>query len=477
MDYDDLVDQFIVNDPDKSEDELCERHENEKVEEKRVPTEQDMINLSIHLKSLIQARQINRQTRKLENVKDRNKKFELKEQQLSVLPGKSGVGFFGNNERRRRLLKAQKVKTEEVQNAEEQQEQEEINEEREIEGGGDEIEEIDEEIRVEDTEEVQDAKESSTTFNPTELIPCRLELDYEGYKLSDVFLLPSHPPPPQSELEIISSQLCQEYDLPADLFQNAITKCLKDQVEEWHVYQGALEGMKVPYEEIGAVPLRLDIIVGLHRLEDQLEVTLDPKESNTETMLQFVNAQRSPDSRLLPETDFIAFKPLILHNLLEQLMLWRKAIVFGGFHRDPRSNNLKFHDGDVAVLLNEPSANTNTVRRHFAHTNTFTPILSMLTVEELDKLEAGRERESRRRRRTGPAVTSTTSGSTKKSTNALTSNFVNNLTGTVRSPPRTLPTPTSYRGTLHRIQSTNINSDDEDSIGGAPRKRGRRAKH
>lgn len=465
MDYDDLVDQFIVNDQDANENEhekfekLEESEKNVNVKDAKDENSPNLqANLiSIHMKSLIQARQLNRQTIKLENVKERNKKFEeLKRKQFSEMTNMKG--FVGNNERRRRLLRATKEKKTRNENSEEQEkEDEELKDMKDVEMEGD-----------------QPSSSDSLSSSTAELIPCRLELDYEGYKLSDVLLLPSNPAPTQPEIEVISSQLCQDYDLPGEIFQAAITRCLKDQVEEWDVYQGALEGMKVPYEEIGAVPVRLDIIVGLHRLEDQLEISLDPKDSNTETMKEFVNALRSPDERILPANDYAAFKPLIFHNLLEQLMLWRKAIVFGGFHRDPRSNNLKFHDGDVAVLLNDPP-NISSVRRHFAHTNTFTPILSVLTAEELDRIEAGRDRESRRRRRTGPAPS--TSATSKKSA-ATSLSIVNNLTGTVRSPPRTLPTPTSYRGSLHRIQSNNNNlSDDEGSTGGAPRKRGRKAKH
>ena len=318
------------------------------------------------------------------------------------------------------------------------------------------------------------------------MIPCRLELDYDGYKLSDVFLI--SPADAHSDvLNLLSVQLCQDYDLPSDAFQLAISRCLKDQIEEWQVFQGALDGMKdtLPFEEIGPVPVRLDIIVGLHRLEDQMEVNLDPSSSNTESMREFVAAMKSPDERILPETEYSAFRPLILHNLLEQLMLWRKAIVFGGYHRDSRSNNLKFHDGDVAVLLNDSSsAPLTSIRRHFAHTNTFTPILSTLTLEELDKIEAGRERESRRRKRTGVTASVAAStgsnaggGARRAAGGAASASIANNLTGTVRSPPRTLPTPTSYRGTLHRIQINNNNNSDDEGSTGAPRKRGRKSKY
>ena len=450
MDYDDLVDQFIVNDNETiTETDGMKAENNSK--NKSCNFNSELINL--HMKNLIQARQQSRQIIQLNRVKERNKNF------IGVLksaPVTSSGYSYRNSEKRRRILNGEKT----------------------FEVSSETSNEATENIATVNEEEQTTMTSSSSS---SEMIPCRLELDYEGYKLSDIFLLSSTPPPNQMILDSIASQLCQDFDLPVELFQPAIGKCLKDQVEEWLVYQGALEGMKVvPYEEIGAVPVRLDVIVGLHRLEDRLEVSLDPKDSNTETMNRLVKNLKSPDERILPESGYAAFRPLILHNLLEQLMLWRKAIVFGGYHRDPRSNNLKFHDGDVAVLLNDPPSSKtgiNGVRRHFADTNSFTPILSVLTVDELDKIEAGRERESRRRRRT--VVTTTTIGNSAanaKKSMAASAMIVNNLTGTVRSPPRTLPTPTSYRGSQHRIQQS-AGSDDEGGFSGAARKRGRKAKY
>ena len=450
MDYEDLVDQFIVND--HNDPEICSQENEQSHGEESSPDFTSEL-MKIHLKTVILARHLSLRTAHLDRVKERNRVFEARRKELLAGSPRGGEVNVQSGERRRRILKG---------------------------GLG---------------TSTDNSTNSSVLSDPSaasdELVPCRLELDYDGYKLSDVFLL--QPSTDSDTLGLLSTQLCQDYDLPADPFQGAIVRCLKDQVEEWQVYQGALEGMKdsLPFGEIGPVPVRLDIIVGLHRLEDQLEVDLDPEISTSAAMRQFVAALRSPDKRILPEPEYSPFRPLILHNLLEQLMLWRKAIVFGGYHRDPRSNNLKFHDGDVAVLLNDPAtAPSSSVRRHFAHTNTFTPLLSTLTLEELDKIEAGRERESRRRKRTGLTVATasatsaaaavaaavSTSGTLTAKRAAASVAIVNNLTGTVRSPPRTLPTPTSYRGGLHRIQSNSHNSDEEGPASG-PRKRGRKSKY
>ena len=472
MDYDDLVDQFIVNDgTDEANSENSENNGDNKAAETiehtankdNEPTSEShsLELMKIHLKTLIHSRQVSLRTAQLDRVKDRNRVFEVQKKEILRRCQGAGPVSIQNSEKRRKVL-GNREGTVKV---------------------------VDVEENTENSAENTDNSTASASDNSTELIPCRLELDYDGYKLSDVLLIPPTDSTPDT-LNLLSIQLCQDYDLPAEVFQPAITRCLKDQVEEWQVFQGALEGMKetLPFEEIGPVPLRLDIIVGLHRLEDQLEVDLDPLRSSTESMRKLVEAMRSPDERILPEKEFSAFRPLILHNLLEQLMLWRKAIVFGGYHRDSRSNNLKFHDGDVAVLLND-SAGTPlaSVRRHFAHTNTFTPILSTLTLEELDKIEAGRERESRRRKRTAGVSVASVSGTGNMSSsgggNKRTAStgpsaaIVNNLTGTVRSPPRTLPTPTSYRGSLHRVQVNNNNNSDDEGSTGAPRKRGRKSKY
>ena len=478
---------------------------------------EEFVKIQIHMKSLIKARQQARQTVLLQNIKQRNQLYtefraskeqeaEANREKVKLASAWSSISEEGmikiknrNNERRRAILKENK-------NTNENQDDKNMNTNTNTNTNNNNSTSTEMDIdKSNDEENISTSNNKMSNFN--ELIPCRLELDYDGYRLSDVLLLSSSTrnTSQQKEIEAISTQMCQDYELPMEPFQAVIVRCLKDQLEEWDVYQGAMEGMKIPFDEIGAVPLRLDVIVGLHRFEDQLEVSLDPLQSTSEVMLEFVKALQSPDERVLSKTDFISFKPLILHNLLEQLMLWRRAIVFGGFHRDGRSNNLKFHDGDVAVLLNDVnslSVQPSSVRRHFAHTNTFTPILSTLTIEELDKIEAGRERESRRRRRTtgvinsGPisgkrAINNTTTSmttSTASSTGTI-GLIVNNLSGTVRSPPRTLPTPTSYRGNLHRVrtlsqqqQSSIITkeSDDDESIPGAPprkrQQRGRKAK-
>ena len=471
MDYDDLVDQFIVNDgSDETNSENSENNGDKISTDTGTTANKDTESTSesnslelrkIHLKTLIHSRQVALRTAQLDRVKDRNRVFEAQKKEILRRCQGAGPVNIQNSEKRRKVLGNREGKGKEV----------------------------DVEETTENSAENTDnpTASASASGNSSELIPCRLELDYDGYKLSDVLLIP--PADSTSDtLNLLSIQLCQDYDLPAEVFQPAITRCLKDQVEEWQVFQGALEGMKetLPFEEIGPVPLRLDIIVGLHRLEDQLEIDLDPLCSSTESMRKLVEAMQSPDERILPEKEYSAFRPLILHNLLEQLMLWRKAIVFGGYHRESRSNNLKFHDGDVAVLLND-SAGTplSSVRRHFAHTNTFTPILSTLTLEELDKIEAGRERESRRRKRTAGVSSASvagtgnmsSSGNKRTASTGPSAAIVNNLTGTVRSPPRTLATPTSYRGSLHRVQvNNNMNSDDEGSTG-APRKRGRKSKY
>lgn len=294
-------------------------------------------------------------------------------------------------------------------------------------------------------------KTEEEVTSSSELIPCRLELDHDGYKLSDILLLSEGIS--QEGLELISLQLCLDYELPPESFTSSITRILKDQIEEWGIYRGALQGTDVPFEEIGPVILRLDIIVGLTRLEDRIELSLDPKTTDTQTIRNLVKEMKIAGST---DKEFEPFKPLILHNLLEQLMMWRKAIVFGGYHRDPRTGALKFHDGDVAVLLNDSSSFAPpTMKRHPAHVSTFTPMFYNLSIEEWDRIESGRERENRRKRRTVL---------TGKASNIKNIGIVNNLVGTVRSPPRTLPTPASYRGTLHRIQSNkkSLLNDNDD---------------
>lgn len=296
---------------------------------------------------------------------------------------------------------------------------------------------------------------SSTPTTTTDLVPCRLEIDHDGYKLSDCLLLPESSSP--EEVDLIATQLCLDYDLPGEVFTPLIAKFLREQVDEFGVLKQALEANPPPLAELPPITLRIDIIVGLTRLEDRIQLALDPATSTTASLSHFVAATPAPPE--LSEEEFAPFRPLLLHNILEQLWAWRRSICFGGWHRDSRTGLIKFHDPEAGSVLgsNEQQQALPTVRRHPAHYGTFTPQVSQLSLEELDRLEASRERENRRKRR----VVSNTSSSSRKGTTANTA-ITNNLIGTIRSPPRTLPTPTSYRGSQHRVAQNRLLLDADD---------------
>ena len=322
-----------------------------------------------------------------------------------------------------------------------------------------------------------------------ELIPCRIEIEHDGYKLSEVFLLEAegsnvngsdgansqsagtpNNTPSQQAIDLLAAQVTAEYDLPADPFTGLIAKFLREQVDEFSLLKQDLSSnpnspntSNLP-PALPAVPLRIDIIVGLTRLEDRLEIDLLAPCSTLAALVSEYSVTG------LSATELAPFRPLLLHNLLEQQLLWRKAILWGGWHRDPRTGALRFHDPDVQAQL--PASST--IRRPHSLFDTFSPSVTQLTPASLDRLEASREREGRRKRRTKPALP----GSGKSA--AVAASVVNLLTGSVRSPPRTLPTPTSYRGSLHRVIQSRLLVDDEEAGAGASssgsggKRRGRR---
>ena len=156
MDYDDLVDQFIVNDT-----------KNEPLSKMKMEAENENIknineSIAIHMRQLIQSRELARQTVKLEKVKERNRQFEVKRREFVKECGVEG--FFVNCERRRKLLllKAPPLSSEAT-------ETENIN-----------IIE-DDLMEIAATEETGTRTRTGTVINrpnTTEMIPCRLELDY-----------------------------------------------------------------------------------------------------------------------------------------------------------------------------------------------------------------------------------------------------------------------------------------------------------
>lgn len=291
------------------------------------------------------------------------------------------------------------------------------------------------------------------SLSDDELVPCRLEVDYDGYKISDVLLVGEGET--GEGLELIAGQLCVDYDLPTSPFAALFARLLREQMEEHGAYRSALAaaGSTTPFVEMGPVMLRLDIIVGVTRLEDRVELSLDPATTTSAVLAQLAASYAD----LLPP----AFRPLILHNLLEQVLMWRKAVLFGCFHRDARTGALRFHDPDLAGLFNDSAAALSialpTVQRHPAHMSTFTPVVTTLALDDLDRLEASRERESRRRRRTGNVA---------PPAKGVPAAIPNNLSGSLRSPPRTLPTPTSYRGSQHRITTSRLADTDSPPMAG-----------
>ena len=292
-----------------------------------------------------------------------------------------------------------------------------------------------------------------------DLIPCRLELDHDGYKLSDVLLLEEGCS--AEAIDLLAAQLTTEYDLPADPFTPVLSKFLREQVDEFGVFKQALAATPIPFAELPALGMRIDIIVGLTRLQDRIELALNCGFDDLTALVKHYSVPELSAEELKP------FKPLLLHNLLEQLLMWKKALVFGGWHRDARTGALKLHDPEANAAMHE--SNVTAVRRHPSAFSAFTPQVTALSPAELDKIESSRERESRRKRRTQapPSL---------KGSKQLTP-LVNPLTGSIRSPPRTLPTPTSYRGSLHRVVQSKLVDDDESGSGtGGGAGRGKRRK-
>ncbi len=290
-----------------------------------------------------------------------------------------------------------------------------------------------------------------------EMIPCRVEIDHDGYKLSDVLLLEEGCT--GEAIDLLAGQLTSEYDLPMEPFSGVLSKFLREQVDEFGVFKQTLAAQPIPFAQLPPVAMRVDIIVGLTRLQDRIELALDCEQS---AVVSLVNGYSVSE---LNSDELQGFKPLLLHSLLEQLLMWRKALVFGGWHRDYRTGALKFHDSEVGAVIQEAQSvfGAGTMRRHPSYFTSFTPTVTILSPGELDKIESSRERESRRKRRTQVAPVK----GFKQSTQPL----LNMLTGSIKSPPRTLATPTSYRGSLHRIVQSKLVDEDE---GGVRTKRSRK---
>lgn len=269
-----------------------------------------------------------------------------------------------------------------------------------------------------------------------DLLPIRLDLETDGYKLRDAFLWNTSGP---MTPEAMGQVTCADFDFPTSLFSPLIAKAIRDACAEWSEYTAMVRavGGAEHFNGITGI-IRLDMIVGLLQVQDRLEWDL-----GSGTKMEPESFARHYAYELALPQEFI---PIIAFDIREQVYNLRRGLLVTGFQRDTQTGQVRTHDPDLAALLAPLPGKRDPTRMA-----DFTPKIIELTAADYERIEISRDREARRKRRQN-----------RTSRRDL-------IGGLLRSPPRSMPTALSYRGSLHRAV---IENDDE--VEAAPKSRRKR---
>ncbi|KAI8371226.1 hypothetical protein EDC96DRAFT_501887 [Choanephora cucurbitarum] len=242
------------------------------------------------------------------------------------------------------------------------------------------------------------------------LVPIRLDIDQDGYRVRDTFTwnLNESLISPEQFAEIT----CDDLRLPVPVFGPLIAASIKEQIQDFDLNMSSMvvqdESKVDAYEEFmrskkqkiqhteeeeetisksSSIELRtiikLDIIVGNRILNDQFEWDITCKHNSPEAFAE----KMVSDLGLGGE-----FKTAIAHSIREQVHVYIKSLLLTGHDfNDSLVENDELRRSFLPVVRN--------VVRETQYLERFTPSLLELTESELDKIEKGRIRESRRKRR------------------------------------------------------------------------------
>lgn len=282
----------------------------------------------------------------------------------------------------------------------------------------------------------------------SETVPIRLDIDLDGYKLRDTFLWNMHDE--SLSFEHFAEMTCRDFDLPPAIFIPSIARSIRDQIHEHREASNLVRsaGGLAALEGIRAL-IRIDITVGFLQVVDQVEWDLGAAYNSSSTFA----AGYVKDLALPAE-----FVTAIATDILEQVEHIRRALLLVGFQREAATGAIKVNDPEIQNLILPPIKPGQT-RRDPNLLNNFTPIIAEIDPIELEKIEQSRDREARRKRRQtrGRRAGSELAGHPSSS-------VVSMANWTQISPPKTIRTPLSYRGSIHRV----INRVDDDDSSDAP---------
>ena len=224
-----------------------------------------------------------------------------------------------------------------------------------------------------------------------ELVPIRLDIQYEGMRLRDTFTWNMNDR--TVSYEQFARTLVEDLTLPAqhsEYMVQAVINAMREQITDYHPHAFINEeplDQTLPYtaykDDDMRIIIKINITVGGHTFIDQVEWDINNPLNSPEDFA----VQTAKDLSLSGE-----FTTAIAHQIREQCQLFSKSLYMTGHPFDGRP--IEDHELQSAFQPTLQSA-----FRPFNQAKDFTPILYEINDTELEKNELAQSREERRQKR------------------------------------------------------------------------------
>ncbi|KAI9737179.1 MAG: SWI/SNF chromatin-remodeling complex subunit [Cirrosporium novae-zelandiae] len=233
-----------------------------------------------------------------------------------------------------------------------------------------------------------------------ELVPVRLEIEWEKIKLRDTFTWNLHDR--VTPMDLFAEQLIEDFQVPSEAvapLAQQVRQNLSEQIQEYYPQIFIDEGVLVePYfaykNDEMRILIKLNVTIGQHTLVDQFEWELNNPLNSPEEFA----AQTARDLGLSGE-----FTTAIAHSIREQCQAFTKSLYITGHPFDGRP----VEDPDLKEAF-LPSPIPSPFRPYQSHKD-FRPFLYELNEADLERTELSFSRDQRRQKRSvnrrgGPAL-------------------------------------------------------------------------
>ncbi|ORX72508.1 SNF5-domain-containing protein, partial [Linderina pennispora] len=209
------------------------------------------------------------------------------------------------------------------------------------------------------------------------LVPIRLDLDADGYRLRDTFTW-------DMNNELISTDrfarsLCIDVGLPQELFVPMIVQAIEEQTDDFRQYGYAAET-----SDRLRVVIRIDVLVGHIALRDQFEWDIAPLLRPLQ-VASVLCAEKGLGGE---------FETAITHSIREQLYAFVKSFLLAGYTYRPRLV-------PKSALGSSILPPVKSALRDSSIAQTFEPLIVQLHTVDVERLEKDTDRDTRRKRRQG----------------------------------------------------------------------------